>query len=189
MIADGSHRTVNIPVCRVRFRECGEGFAAPGSGSRPMLKSARARTTYFGLVAAAVSQCGNCRGLPGLHGHGQPFGMDKLIMPISIIALFLGAFCIGTTEFVVAGLLPEISNDLHVSVPRTGYLASAYAIGFAIGEPTITLATARFPRKINLLLLMFVFVSGHVWCAPAPNFGILLIGRLIVALSHGSFLA
>jgi len=108
-------------------------------------------------------------------------------MPIAIIALFLGAFCIGTTEFVVAGLLPDISSDLGVSIPTAGYLVSVYAIGVAIGGPIITIATAHFPRKINLILLMFLFIAGHVWCALAPNFEVLLAGRLIVALSHGSF--
>lgn len=108
-------------------------------------------------------------------------------MPIAIFTLFLAAFCIGTTEFVIAGLLPQISRDLGVSIPAAGYLISAYAIGVAIGGPIITLATVRIPRKQNLLYLMAIFIGGHVWCATAQNYELLIAGRLVVALSHGSF--
>lgn len=108
-------------------------------------------------------------------------------MPIAIFTLFLAAFCIGTTEFVIAGLLPEISLDLGVSIPAAGYLITAYALGVAIGAPVITLATAKVPRKKNLLFLMAIFIVGHVWCAMAQGYESLMIGRLVVALSHGSF--
>lgn len=108
-------------------------------------------------------------------------------MPITIYVLFLSAFCIGTTEFVIAGLLPEISTDVGVSVPVAGYLISAYAAAVAIGGPLMTLATARVPRKINLIFLMSIFIAGHLWLALAPGFEMLMVGRVIVALSHGSF--
>ncbi len=108
-------------------------------------------------------------------------------MPIAVYVLFLAAFCIGTTEFVIAGLLPEISADLSVSIPVAGYLISVYAIGVAIGGPIITLAIAKFARKRNLLLLMGIFIAGHVVCALAPGYGMLMVGRLVVSLSHGSF--
>ncbi len=108
-------------------------------------------------------------------------------MPIAIITLFLAAFCIGTTEFVIAGLLPEISNDLDISIPIAGYLISAYALGVAVGGPIITLSIARAPRKLNLLFLMAIFIAGHVWCATAQGYQMLMVGRLTVALSHGSF--
>lgn len=108
-------------------------------------------------------------------------------MPFAVVVLFFGAFCIGTTEFVIAGLLPEISRDLEISIPDAGYLISAYAIGVAIGGPVLTLAIARFPRKRNLLLLMTIFIVGHVWCAMSQSFATLMAGRLVVALSHGSF--
>lgn len=108
-------------------------------------------------------------------------------MPITIIILFLAAFCIGTTEFVIAGLLPEISNDLGISIPISGYLISAYAAAVAIGGPAMVLATARLPRKTNLLFLMSIFIAGHVWCALASDFTMLMIGRVVVAFSHGSF--
>jgi DHA1 family inner membrane transport protein len=108
-------------------------------------------------------------------------------VPIGIYVLFLAAFCVGTTEFVIAGLLPDISLDLGVSIPVAGYLISSYAAGVAIGAPAVTLATARIPRKLNLLFLMAVFVAGHVWCAAAQSYDSLIVGRMIVALSHGSF--
>lgn len=108
-------------------------------------------------------------------------------MPITIYTLFLAAFCIGTTEFVIAGLLPEISADLKISIPVAGYLISAYAAAVAIGGPIVTLATVRVPRKINLLVLMSIFIVGHLWLALAPDFETLMLGRVIVAVSHGSF--
>lgn len=108
-------------------------------------------------------------------------------MPIAIYTLFLAAFCVGTTEFVIAGLLPEISRDLGISIPVAGYLITAYAAGVAIGAPIVTLATTRIQRKLNLLLLMAVFIAGHIWCATAQSYESLIVGRLIVALSHGSF--
>lgn len=108
-------------------------------------------------------------------------------MPLAIYTLFLAAFCVGTTEFVIAGLLTEISRDLSVSIPAAGYLITAYAGGVAIGAPIVTLATTRIQRKLNLLLLMAVFIGGHVLCATAQSYESLIIARLIVALSHGSF--
>jgi DHA1 family inner membrane transport protein len=108
-------------------------------------------------------------------------------LPIAIYTLFFAAFCIGTTEFVIAGLLPEISRDFDVSIPIAGYLITAYAVGVAIGGPIVTLATTQLPRKRILLLLMAIFIVGHIWCATAPNYEWLIAGRLVVALSHGSF--
>lgn len=108
-------------------------------------------------------------------------------MPFAVIVLFLGAFCVGTTEFVIAGLLPEIARDLLVTIPAAGYLITAYALGVAIGGPVLTLAIARSSRKRNLLLLLAIFVAGHVWCATAGGYGSLMGARLLVALSHGSY--
>lgn len=108
-------------------------------------------------------------------------------MSLALISLFLAAFSIGTTEFVIAGLLPEISRDLGVPVPNAGLLVSGYAIGVAIGGPILTLLTARFPRKPTILFLMAIFVAGHVFGAFAQNYALLLTARLIISLSHGSF--
>ena len=105
----------------------------------------------------------------------------------ALVALFLGAFSIGTTEFVPAGLLPDIARDLDVSVPVAGLLISAYAAGVAIGGPIVSLLTSRFPRKPTILVLMLIFVLGHVFGALAPSYPVLLAARLVISVSHGSF--
>ena len=108
-------------------------------------------------------------------------------MPLALYAQFLAAFSIGTTEFVVAGLLPEISRDLAVPIPTAGLLVSVYAIGVAVGGPALSLLTSRFPQKLMLLVLMGIFVLGHVFCAMAPTFKLLLAARVVVSMSHGNF--
>lgn len=108
-------------------------------------------------------------------------------MPFALFTLFLAAFCIGTTEFVVAGVLPDISKEFGVSVPTAGYLISVYAFGVAIGGPIMTIVATNFPRKRNLQTLLALFVIGHAICAVAPQFMSLMTGRLIISLSHGSF--
>jgi DHA1 family inner membrane transport protein len=108
-------------------------------------------------------------------------------MTLALFSLFLAAFSIGTTEFVVAGLLPEISRDLAVSIPTAGLLVTGYALGVAIGGPIFSLITSRFPRKPTILVLMAVFLVGHALCALAPNYELLLVGRLVVSITHGTF--
>lgn len=106
---------------------------------------------------------------------------------LALAALFLGAFAVGTTEFVPAGLVPGISHDLGVSIPTAGLLISAYAAGVAIGGPILSLLTSRFPRKPMILSLMALFFVGHIFAALAPNFTALLLARLVISLSHGSY--
>jgi len=105
----------------------------------------------------------------------------------ALIALFLGAFCVGTTEFVPAGLIPEIATDLNVSIPLAGLLISGYAAGVAVGGPIVSLLTSRFPRKPMILALMGLFVAGHVFAALAPNYPLLMLARIVISLSHGSY--
>ncbi len=105
----------------------------------------------------------------------------------ALLSLFLGAFAVGTTEFVPAGLIPTIAADLDVSVPAAGLLISAYAAGVAIGGPILSLLTSRFPRKPTILLLMAIFVAGHVFAALAPNYAVLMAARIVISLSHGSY--
>jgi DHA1 family inner membrane transport protein len=85
---------------------------------------------------------------------------------------------------MIAGLLPEISRDLGVSLPVTGILISGYAIGVAIGGPIMGLLLTPLQRKQAVLILMGIFVLGHLWCAAAPNYGLLLAGRIVISLSH-----
>ncbi|MDJ1133543.1 MFS transporter [Streptomyces iconiensis] len=108
-------------------------------------------------------------------------------MPLALLALAVGAFGIGTTEFVMMGLLPNVADDLGTSVPTAGYLVSAYALGVVIGAPLLTAVGARVPRKRMLLLLMGLFTVGNLASALAPGFGTLLAGRVLAGLPHGAF--
>lgn len=108
-------------------------------------------------------------------------------MPVSLLALALSAFAIGTTEFVIMGLLPDVAGDLQVSIPAAGWLISGYALGVAIGAPIMALLTASLPRKKTLLLLMAIFIVGNVMCALGYNYGFLMLARIITALCHGAF--
>src|SRR5688500_17332929 len=108
-------------------------------------------------------------------------------MRLPLFALAVSAFAIGTTEFVVMGLLPQMAGDLGVSIPSAGLLVSGYALGVVIGGPLLAMATARLPRKAVLLVLMGIFVLGNVLCALAPNYETLMVARVIAALAHGSF--
>jgi len=108
-------------------------------------------------------------------------------MPLPLIALFLAAFAFGTTEFVIAGVLPEVADGLGVSIPSAGYLVSGYALGIAVGGPLLTLATPALTRKTLLLGLISVFTAGQAACALAPDFASMLALRVAVAVAHGTF--
>ncbi|MPS47993.1 MFS transporter [Methylobacillus sp.] len=104
-----------------------------------------------------------------------------------MIALAAGAFCIGMTEFLPMGLLPDIAHDLDVSIPATGNLVTVYALGVVIGGPLMVALTINRPRKATLLGLMAIFTLGNMLCALAPNYITLAAARIFTALSHGSF--
>ena len=108
-------------------------------------------------------------------------------MYATLVSLLLGSFAIGTTEFVVAGLLPSIAADLGVTVPQAGFLVTGYALCVAIGGPVLALIAARFPRKPALLVIVAIFFAGQILGALAPTFTILMIGRAISAAAHGSY--
>jgi DHA1 family inner membrane transport protein len=110
------------------------------------------------------------------------------VFSLPIFALFLGAFAIGTTEFVVTGILPNVASDLGVSIPTAGYLISGYAAGVAILGPFVAILTARFERKATLLGLILLYIAGNALCALAPTYGWLMTARVILSLSHGSFI-
>ena len=102
-------------------------------------------------------------------------------------ALAISAFAIGTTEFIIVGLLPSIAADLNISLTLTGLLISGYALGVAVGAPVLTSMTGKLSRKHLLLLVMLVFIAGNATAALALNFGMLMLGRVISALAHGVF--
>ena len=110
-------------------------------------------------------------------------------VPAALPALMVGAFGIGMTEFIVAGLLPEIGRDLHVSLSRAGLLVSGYAAGVAVGAPLLTGLTGRVDRKTLLLGLMGIFVVGNLISAVAPTYEVLMLSRVVAALAHGTFFA
>ncbi|MFF3075056.1 MFS transporter [Kitasatospora sp. NPDC057936] len=108
-------------------------------------------------------------------------------MPLALLALAIGAFGIGTTEFVIMGLLPEIAGDYGASIPTAGLLVTGYAIGVVIGAPLMTVLGTRIGRKTMLMLLMGLFVAGNLLSAAAPSMGVMLAGRLVASLAHGAF--
>lgn len=105
----------------------------------------------------------------------------------ALYALTLGAFAIGLTEFIIMGLLPEVASSLNVSISMAGMLVTGYALGVAIGAPIITVATSKMKRKELLIFLMILFIAGNLLAALAPNYTILMIARILSALTHGSF--
>jgi DHA1 family inner membrane transport protein len=111
----------------------------------------------------------------------------ELNMPLALWALTLSAFAIGTTEFVIVGLIPTIAASLHVSVPSAGLLVSLYALGVAIGAPVLTALTGRVPRKLLLLGLMLLFTAGNLVAWMAPGYEALMAARVLTGLAHGVF--
>ncbi|GGZ10596.1 MFS transporter [Streptomyces poonensis] len=108
-------------------------------------------------------------------------------MPLALLALAVGAFGIGTTEFVMMGLLPDVADDLGISIPSAGHLVSAYALGVVIGAPLLAAVTARMSRRTVLIALMVLFVVGNALSAFAPDDHWLLAARLLSGLPHGAF--
>ncbi|MFI6562058.1 MFS transporter [Streptomyces sp. NPDC050534] len=108
-------------------------------------------------------------------------------MPLALLALAIGAFGIGTTEFVIMGVLPEVAGDFGVSIPTAGWLVSGYALGVVLGAPLLTVLGTKVSRKKMLMFLMGLFVVGNALSALAPSFGIMLIGRIVASLAHGAF--
>ncbi|MER6352866.1 MFS transporter [Streptomyces sp. NPDC001634] len=108
-------------------------------------------------------------------------------MPLALLALAVGAFGIGTTEFVMMGLLPNVAADLHISIPTAGHLVSAYALGVVIGAPLLAAVTARMSRRKVLIGLMGLFVLGNALSGLAPDQHWLLAARFLSGLPHGAF--
>lgn len=104
-----------------------------------------------------------------------------------LVALAIGAFGIGVTEFAPMGMLPGIATDLGVSIPAAGLLVSAYAIGVLIGAPLMTLATVKIPRRYLLIGLMAIFTLGNLMSALASDYASLLVARVVTSLNHGAF--
>ncbi|MFK8848824.1 Cmx/CmrA family chloramphenicol efflux MFS transporter [Streptomyces sp. Ac-502] len=110
-------------------------------------------------------------------------------MPLSVYLLGLGIFAQGTSEFMLAGLLPNVAADLGVSIPDAGMLVSAFAIGMVVGAPALAIATLRIPRRTALIAFQLVFVTGHVVGALAPGYGVLFATRVVSAFAYAGFWA
>lgn len=108
-------------------------------------------------------------------------------MPAGLIALALGGFGIGLTEFVITGLLPEVAADFAVSETTAGWLVTGYALSVVVGALALTAATTRLPRKPVLVGLLVLFIVGNTLSALAPTYGVMMTGRVVAALCHGAF--
>lgn len=120
---------------------------------------------------------------PRALGSGAPAGR----LPIALYALTAGSFGIGCAEFVIMGLLLQVSADLQVSIAAAGMLVSGYALGVFAGAPVLTLLTRRMPRKAVLLSLMVIYTIGNAACALAPDYTTLMVARVLTSLTHGTF--
>jgi MFS transporter, DHA1 family, inner membrane transport protein len=118
-----------------------------------------------------------------------PQGDDQqnILTRTPLMALAVAGFGIGTSEFIIMGLLPNLAQDLKVSIPKAGALVTAYALSVTLGSPLVAVATARLERKKALLLLLGIFTLGNLACATAPNYPLLMAARVLTALSHGAF--
>lgn len=108
-------------------------------------------------------------------------------MPVALFALAVGAFGIGLTEFVIAGILPQIAEEFGVSIPKAGMMATSYALGVFIGAPLLTVLGARVPRKAMLIALAGIFTVGNIITAMAPTMNIAIAGRILTSFNHGAF--
>lgn len=108
-------------------------------------------------------------------------------MPLALFALTIAAYAIGTTEFVIVGLLPTVASDLRITLPLAGLIVSVYALGVTFGAPILTALTGRIERKPLMLGLMALFIIGHIIAALSPGYEVLLIARVVSAFAHGVF--
>lgn len=108
-------------------------------------------------------------------------------MPLALFALTIAAYAIGTTEFVIVGLLPTVADDLDITLPLAGLIVSIYALGVTFGAPVLTALTGRAARKPLLLGLMALFIAGNTLAAVSPGYGTLLVARVLSAFAHGVF--
>jgi len=125
--------------------------------------------------------------IPPMSLDQKPITSTSNRLPAVTYVLAAGTFLMGTTEFVVAGLLPEIARDLDVSVARAGLLITAFALGMIVGPPTMAILTRRMPPRQTLSLALAAFAAGHVVVALDSNFTVLLTARFLTAVATGAF--
>src|SRR5580704_15352426 len=126
--------------------------------------------------------------MPGFEASPEMTAERKnILLHTPLMALAIAAFGIGTSEFIIMGLLPNLANDFQVSIPKAGVLVTGYALSVTIGAPLVAIATAKLERKLALLLLMGIFTLGNLTCALAPSYNLLFAARVLTALCHGAF--
>jgi MFS transporter, DHA1 family, inner membrane transport protein len=108
-------------------------------------------------------------------------------MTLPLFALAVAAFAVGTAEFIVVGLLPEVAAAFAVDIPQAGLLVTAYALGVVVGGPILTIFASGLSRKLTLLLLLGLFIAGNLLCAIAPSFGLMMAARILTAFVHAAF--
>lgn len=113
--------------------------------------------------------------------------LARAAIPLPLLALALAAFAIGTSEFVIVGLLPSVAADTDTSLAQAGLLVTGYALGVAVGAPPLAVLTSRASPYKALSGLMLIFIIGNVMCAVAPDYGWLMAGRIVASLTHGAF--
>src|ERR1700756_5712318 len=120
---------------------------------------------------------------PSPRGPSSP-GSTRLVQ-LAELALAVGGFGIGTGEFGIMGLLPDVAGDIGVSIPTAGHVISAYALGVVVGAPVIAVLAAKLSRRMLLLVLMMVFAAGNVASALAPDYGWVVVLRFLTGVPHG----
>src|ERR1700748_821616 len=105
----------------------------------------------------------------------------------AVVALGVGSFAIGTGEFVIMGLLPEVAQDLGVTIPQAGHVITAYALGVVIGAPVLAVLAAEWPRRALLMALMALFAAGNFASAVAPGYVTMTLMRRLTGLPHGTY--
>ncbi|MBS1801002.1 MAG: MFS transporter [Acidobacteria bacterium] len=113
--------------------------------------------------------------------------LRSLLTSPPLVALAIAAFGIGTSEYIIMGLLPSLARDFNVSIPKAGALVTGYALSVTLGSPLLAIATAKLERKRTMLLLIGVFILGNLSCALAPTYNLLFAARVLTALCHGAF--
>ncbi|WP_432001427.1 Cmx/CmrA family chloramphenicol efflux MFS transporter [Streptomyces sioyaensis] len=119
----------------------------------------------------------------------MPAPPDRTRLPLAVYVLGLSVFALGTSEFMLSGILQPLARDLRVSIPQAGLLVSAFAVGMVVGAPVLAAATLRLPRRTTLIALLALFGLGQVAGALAPSYGVLFVSRVLSALACAGFWA
>src|SRR5262245_5055429 len=127
--------------------------------------------------------------MPSPHSRLTPYMPQKPAtrMPLAVYILGLSVFALGTSEFMLSGLLPAVADDMDVTIPQAGLLISAFAIGMVVGAPLLAVATLRLPRRTTLIALISLFGLGQIAGALAPSYAILFASRVVSALACAGF--